>query len=323
MGRASFLVSPKVAVYQFSTISQVLHKKARVCVLEGAAIQRILGSTYSDLIMVGKDSEADIFHGLRKPIGKGGCQAVIHEYNSFEQYEHSKDVNYDCGISSEKRVVTNLPAGMATIVDNGPASAANDDDDSQYKCTSLITHVLDYHLTTMQDDGFLEEAWRKHLQRTATVECISEPTGFDIGLEETVSLTVADVGGIFIVHAVLSCLAVALATYQFYMKARRKQIDDDRTLRTVFGVHHVQSIARMKGFQTSNNQSVLPTIPEDNSNSQNPEGKRTGMQEEGTTRDSSTTRNTSHHFDDEAGSDELAPAAQTCDLSRITNEPSA
>lgn len=280
-------MSPKVTVYQYSTIKEAIRRDARVCVQGGAILQQILEEKYPGIKTVGKDSEFDIFQGLRVPIEEGGCNAVAHQFHSFELYEHTKEVNYDCAVSSEKRVVENLPAGMATLVDNGPVSSGGD---SPHKCTSLISHVLDYHLTAMLNEGFLEEAWRKHLQRTGTVECINESNGGGGGLEETFSLSVHDVGGIFIVHAVLSVLAVALATYQFIVKARTEQIGGNRTLEKAFGVHHVKSITKMSS-------PMLSSIEES-------EGEKV---EGGACTNSSSTKNASQQFE---LSEELAPPSQ-------------
>jgi hypothetical protein len=229
----------------------------------------MLSTLYPDLVMVGKDSEIEIFRGLRLPLDQGGCHATAHQYNSYELFEHIKDVNFDCAIRSEKRIAANLPAGMATIVDNGPLTG------SESKCTSLISYVLDYHLTAMEGEGFIKEAWDKHLQRTATIECIAGPNNGG-GLEDMVSLSVYDVGGVFIVHAVLSFLAIALATYQFYVKARSKEIDDDRTLHTVFGVHHVMKFSNSRGFQSESHSEkpecdTRSRIPDDTTSSRIPD----------------------------------------------------
>ena len=235
---ASFLVTPRYAVFKYSTMEDALAKKARLCVQGGAILQTLLEEKYGDrgIITIGKDSEKDIFTALRKPASEDGCDAVAHQFNSYEIYEHDKTVNYDCTVASERKVQIVLPAGMATRVDNGPISREEGDPS---KCTSLISHVLDYHLTNMANDGFLREAWQQHLGKIGTIECYAD---VNVGNEggnddETFSLTVQDVGGIFIVHAVLSTLAMLLAVYQFYHKAKTSNINDSRTLETVFGLH--------------------------------------------------------------------------------------
>lgn len=235
---ASFLVTPRYAVFKYSTIEDALAKKAKLCVQGGAILETILNEEYGDrgIMTVGKDSEKDIFTALRDPTSKGGCDAVAHQFHSYEMYEHDKTVNFDCTVASEKKVQLVLPAGMATKVDNGPISR---DDGDPSKCTSLISHVLDYHLTNMANDGFLKEAWHQHLGIVGTIECFADTAGGGEGGndEETFSLTVQDVGGIFIVHAVLSAVAMLLAVYQFYRKAKTSHTGDSRTLETVFGVH--------------------------------------------------------------------------------------
>jgi hypothetical protein len=84
---------------------------------------------------------------------------------------------------------------MATAIDTG-----------LFRCTSLISHVLDYYLAAMMSDGFVEEVWRKHLNGIATIECVVEPQqgASSMGFDETFSLTLEDVGGIFVLHVILS-----------------------------------------------------------------------------------------------------------------------
>lgn len=203
---ASFLVSPQVYTYRISTIDDALRNDATVCVQKNGVIQSILQKDYPTLRMVPKETETDIYASLRIPASQGGCDAAAHQFNTFQIYEKSAAVNYDCSLDSEKRVVRIVPAGLATALDTG-----------RY-CTSLISHVLDYHLMEMQADGFIEKAWRNHLNRIGTIECIREPTvgGDGEDLEETFSLGLQDVGGIFILHATLTSLAMGLAFFQFY-----------------------------------------------------------------------------------------------------------
>lgn len=241
------MVSPQVAVYKYSTIQSAVDRGAHICVQEGAILHTILEETYPEINTVGKDSEQSLFESLRIPVAAGGCDAVVHQFNSFEIYQHTKIVNSDCAINSEKRIDLVLPAGMATLVDNGPIS---DDTDSQNKCTSLISHVLDYHLTAMADDGFLESAWNDHLQRIGTIECIHESFSGG-GVEDTVSLRVQDVGGIFILHATLSFAALALGVFQFCVKYRKEQLQDERTLESVFGIQHAREILQKKRLSSS------------------------------------------------------------------------
>jgi Ligand-gated ion channel len=230
---ASFLVSPRLLKFKYSSIDKILQSKAHVCVQKGGAIGNLLAKLYPDLILVPKTPDEEIFNGLRYPRNEGGCDVLAHQFNTFEIYENLRETNHDCNLRSEKRIVEVIPAGLATAVDTG----------SQY-CTSLISHVLDYHLTTMIDDGFLERMWKSQLDRIATVSCASSiPSSSALADDTTLSLTIQDVGGIFIFHVVLSFLAIMIATIQFYLKWKRGHIiDDNRTLSTAFGIAHAKQV---------------------------------------------------------------------------------
>jgi hypothetical protein len=173
---ASFLVSPQVDVYRISTIEQAMRLSSNICVQAGGVLTNILEQKYGKetLNLVPKDSEATIFQGLRD----GSCEVVAHQLNAFRIYEKNRDANSDCSLSSEKRVIEFVPAGMATAIDTG----------ADY-CTSLISYVLDYHLTKMISEGFIEKAMKMHLGKTGTIQCIKQPPrGGDFGGNDVVSL---------------------------------------------------------------------------------------------------------------------------------------
>jgi hypothetical protein len=143
-------------------------------------------------------------------------------------FQRTKEVNYDCAISSGLDVQIVIPAGMATAIDTG-----------RYRCTSLISNVLDYYLSEMLADGFVESAWKDHLNKIATIECIAEPPrgGGASSVDETFSLSLEDVGGIFVLHAMLSTAAVALAVAQFFFSNR-----EQAKLRTIFEVFQLDHL---------------------------------------------------------------------------------
>jgi Ligand-gated ion channel len=109
---ASFLVSPRVAVYKISTVEEAIKKRAVLCVQGGGILGAILKSKYPDVKTVAKGSEQEIFDGLRIPVEDGGCNAVAHQFNAFEIAERSRDVNYDCAISSKKVIETERSSSL-------------------------------------------------------------------------------------------------------------------------------------------------------------------------------------------------------------------
>jgi hypothetical protein len=201
---ANFLVSPRVSVYKFNTIQDVLRSDASLCVQSGGTVQAILQNKFPALRFVPKTSEQEIYESLRIPPDQGGCDAAAHQFNSFTVYRQNKDVNNDCSLASQEKPVVILSAGMATAVDT-----------AKY-CTSLVSHVLDYHLALMQADGFIERAWKNHVDRLSTVECIKEKVATANTDASTFRLGLQDVGGIFILHGILSMAALSLSIFQFY-----------------------------------------------------------------------------------------------------------
>jgi hypothetical protein len=209
---ASFLVSQNKVQLSVGTIDDASQRAIPVCVQRGAVIDGVLSEKYPQLILVRKDTHQEVFQGLRESWyrGGGGCGILAINLGTLELYQSQAATNYDCTLSSEKRVVLNLPAGFATAVDAGEF------------CTSLISYVLDLHLKEMRSDGFIDAAWRSHVQSLATVDCESPSDGAGNGWEEdNVSLGMHDMGGIFITHGILSIIALLFALCHYcYTKHR-------------------------------------------------------------------------------------------------------
>jgi Ligand-gated ion channel len=214
---ASFLVAPQVDVYSLSTIEQAIQLNARICVQHGGVLSTILYEKYGDnLNLVPRDTEASIFQS----VVNGTCDVAAHQLNSFSIYERDIHSNPHCTLDSEKRVVQPVPAGMATAIDTG----------ANY-CTSLISHVIDYHMTEMLSDGFVAKAWKTHLNKVGTIDCIKEPPKVDSFFDDTFRLGMQDIGGIFILHAIILGSTVLLTLFQFYWFRT-----SDKTLSEIFFV---------------------------------------------------------------------------------------
>lgn len=165
----------------------------------------IVSKKYPDMNIIRKDKEEDMFAALRLPIfnGNPGCKALLTNLGTFQLFQGDSDVNWDCSLSSEKRVVQNLPSGFATGVDTGTL------------CTSLISYVMNIHITEMISDGFIPMAWQNHVNKMATVNCTEELAKANknrpIGDDENFSLRLEEMGGIFIMHMLLMVFAILLA----------------------------------------------------------------------------------------------------------------
>ena len=164
--------------------------------------------------IVRKETESEIFSGMREEWfgASQGCGAGITNLGTFQLYQRNKDVNYDCSLTTQKRVVQNLPAGFATVVDTG------------IRCTSLVSYVLNLHMNEMIAEDFVANAWSDHLNRISTTQCggggvdALSGMGNDSKEAENFSLTLEDMAGIFILHVILTFLAIFFA-----LGALRKQ----------------------------------------------------------------------------------------------------
>jgi len=86
----------------------------------------------------------------------------------------------------------------------------------------------DYHILQMKFEGFFDRLMGDFFRRTGDHTCIDEETLDLIAVEgalndeeeDTQSLSLQEMGGIFIVHAILSCVALLLAMGKFYQVKR-------------------------------------------------------------------------------------------------------
>jgi hypothetical protein len=201
---ASFLVSPIVKISRIDSVATAIRKNASICVLHGAVVESELKARYPKLKLISKDTYAEIFAAIGSP--NNGCDSAALEANDVRLNQHNKRFNRDCSLSSNARAQVRISAGMATTIDTG-----------HFRCTSLISAVLDYHLQQMIYDGFVEEAWTRHLRRIATIKCELPLRNVGSNFDETFSLGLNDVGGIFILHLIMSSVALSLGLHQVYV----------------------------------------------------------------------------------------------------------
>ncbi|CAB9521320.1 expressed unknown protein [Seminavis robusta] len=234
---ASFLVAQNVVEPRISTIEEALLSSTPLCVQRGSVMDDLLSDKYPDLKLVRKDTEQGMFEGLGLGWynGKGGCGALLTNLGTYDIYQGQEATNSDCTLGSDKRLILNLPAGFATAVD------------SAIQCTSLISYVLDVHLQEMQQEGFIQEAWQRHVAKISEVTCGPETNtggssgggGEDANSDGSFSLDMKAMGGIFLNHFVMSVAALGLAfcqrMYTKYNKPERKM----RPIKVDEAVHNI------------------------------------------------------------------------------------
>lgn len=109
------------------------------------------------------------------------------------------------------RVFLHVPASFGVKADSGE------------KCTSLLRDVINVHLMQMIEDGFLESAWKQHTQQTATVFCDGTEASEEEEFSDTSKLTLANMGGVFLLHAIFSAASILLAVGVWIYQGRTKK----------------------------------------------------------------------------------------------------
>jgi Ligand-gated ion channel len=229
---ASHLLSKAVIILSIDTLEQAIYQDANICVQKGAVVESVISNRFPGLHLVPLEYSNDMFQTLRT----GGCKVVAHENFGAQLFQHNTNMNGDCSLSVSKNIVVNIPSGMATSIDTG-----------NFRCTSLISAVLDYHLQEMINDGFVEIAWATHLAKVATIECQRhESKGGGEPMSSAVSLGLGDVGGVFVLHLLLSILSIALAFFQYFSTLRH---ENGSTVKQVFRMLSI--FESIQTFETS------------------------------------------------------------------------
>ena len=69
----------------------------------------------------------------------------------------------------------------------------------------------------MIQDGFVANAWKEHISKISEIDC---PEQVNIGTDDNYRLSLKDMAGIFIVHAFLMLVAIAIAMFDRWRKKK-------------------------------------------------------------------------------------------------------
>ncbi len=191
---ASFLVSQNSLQVEVNTVGDIVARGLSMCVLNAAKKEDIL-SEFPQAIFVDKESEADAYIGLLN----GECDYAISSVSGWAISQNDQNTNTDCSLDRIGRVYKTAQAGFAMQSDAG------------VHCTSLIREVFHHHMLDMYDIGFVQDKWDEHVKRTATLTCSGSSS-----VGEMTTLTLTNLGGIFILHLILIVLAIIGALFGKY-----------------------------------------------------------------------------------------------------------
>ena len=204
---ASFLVARRQPEESIQSVQDAILMRAPICVQDNVALDQYVTNRYPSAVLRRKQTEGAVFEA----VVSGECPVGLVPNFSFETYRRSGQINSECSLAWKGRVERYVPSGLATLVDTGSL------------CTSLVGFVLDYHLLEMQTDGFIERAWENYLERIGDINCPnSDSTVGNVEEDEdTYSLSIQEMSGIFIVHGIFCSFAVLIASIQYIRKKRR------------------------------------------------------------------------------------------------------
>ena len=201
---ASFLVARQSPAFRIKSIDHAVALEVPVCVKARTQGDEFLTAKYPNINLVRLGTEEETILGLVD----GKCVATAMETSSFLIYERSKTINEKCSLQWEGGVVHSIQAGLATQIDTGTL------------CSSLISYSIDYHMKQMKADGFIDRVWYQYYEKIGDRHCIANLDSPAVD-GETESLSMIDLGGIFVLHISLSVAALAMALFQFFCMKKK------------------------------------------------------------------------------------------------------
>jgi hypothetical protein len=198
---ASYLVVDKVSSIRIDSVEDAVSKGYRICVIDTSIADESLTRAFPAANIVRKLVEKDMYVAVRS----GECEIALTTFSSWQEFSRDSSVNGDCQMSWIGRVFREGEAGFATISDSGSL------------CTSLIRDVVNLLLVEMTDDGFIDRAWESELN-TIAGQCDSSTDSQD---NDSGQLTIQAMGGTFIIHFVLTAVAVCISLFTKYHAAKK------------------------------------------------------------------------------------------------------
>lgn len=138
-------------------------------------------------------------------LDEGICDVVLTTIGTWETKKGDIVYNKDCKKEWVGRVVQFNDAGFSLR-------------DSVDLCSSMLRDALSLHLLEMKRDKTYDTIWNTHRAKSVTNNCQDTKEGDDDS--DTTQLNLKNVGGIFIVHAAVMVIGIALT---FFVKNRRER----------------------------------------------------------------------------------------------------
>ncbi len=222
---ASFMVSRNAASHTVINMEDIVKKKKTICIWRDSVHHDFLLKHYPKLAREDrvflKIDPFEVLLGLKND----ECEFALTGKQHFEDHENNSYLNSECSLTWVGEIVHSIPAGFTTAIDTFE------------NCTSLISYVLDLHLNEMKsvedagEDPKFEKILqhRREKQENSTDVCKERSTSHQI--ETSMSLSIDDTGGIFLLHVIFSMASICLALGQYLSDHRNKIIESENPSR--------------------------------------------------------------------------------------------
>ncbi|CAB9528993.1 receptor subunit 1 [Seminavis robusta] len=120
-----------------------------VCTFENTNSDFHILETFPRAKRVPRVDEKAMYESLRN----GRCALAVTTIDTWLTKQLDEEYNPDCNLEWVGDIIKPNMAGFAVKADVGD------------KCTSLVRHVVNLHLTALIEEGFLTEAWRRHREQ--------------------------------------------------------------------------------------------------------------------------------------------------------------
>ena len=197
---ASFLLI-KNSSLPINSMEQAVRKQVPICVVGFTNHDEYVSAKYPEARLRRKNNRKEMFDDLLN----GHCSVLLIGKKNYEVETQKKEHNANCRLTTVGSALSDIPAGFANTHDAGDL------------CTSLVYHVLDYHLMNMQADGFIDDTWGKYLNMFDQPECKKSEFDIDIDAPES-SLGLNEMAGIFILHLIISSVAIIVPSIKYVMQ---------------------------------------------------------------------------------------------------------
>ena len=240
---ASFLVIRNTPDVRIESLDQAIALQQRLCIWRSSGTDVAVTNTYPAYATSEYVHRSDSTLGLFQDLRDGKCDIAVTEVSTWDVFSTDERVNGDCGLSWIGRPFQSIPASFAVKGDAGTF------------CTSLLRDVFNLYLHDMQSDGTIDALWKEHIDYQATVTCsaagatdaatdsnrrrqleweshqnndkkrhlkstvsgsAAEASAVSEGDDpETTKLTLTNMGGVFMLHGILTGLSVLCAMIHY------------------------------------------------------------------------------------------------------------